>query len=159
MKKPMGMKIDRKMVKLSDLKFRNDVFISKRKVSRFAAEMNGEMGGEETPGERAENIMFLSRLLVNLTLTQRMAVVSLLDQGQQMDIRSVLGVNEVVHYVAENLRYRIAASTPNVWLIDDCLEDYVEVATHYSVNPVLERALTMTAAEFEFERAQKAVQP
>ena len=65
------------------------------------------------------------------------------------DTAVVRGINEVVHYIAENLRYRVAAGTPYVWPIDDCLEDYGEVAKHYGVTSILQSALELTTALFE----------
>ena len=135
------MKLEAKTVNISDIKMRKDAFISGRKVARFAAEINGLPGMEETPAERSTSIMFLASLLVNVTVMQRMATERAVDAGTAaLSTRSVRGINEVIHYMAENLRYRVAAGTPYVWSLDDCLEDYVEVAEHYGVTSILQAA-------------------
>jgi hypothetical protein len=144
------MKLETKMVNISDIHTRKDAFISDRKRARFEAEFKGVPGVEETPGERSTSIMFLASLLVNVTTMQRMFTERAVDEGAKtVPTRVARGVNEVIHYMAENLRYRVAASTPYVWSIDDCLEDYVEVAEFFGVTHVLKNALEMTTALFE----------
>ena len=101
------MQFQKKLVSVDDIKMRKDAFISDRKVARFAAELNGLPGVEETPAERSTSIMFLASLLVNVTVMQRMATERAVDAGTTaLSTRSVRGINEVVHYIAENLRLR-----------------------------------------------------
>jgi hypothetical protein len=116
------MKLEAKMVNISEIQARKDAFISDCKVARFAAELKGLPGLEETPAERSTSIMFLASLLVNVTVMQRMATERAVDAGTNaLSTRSVRGINEVIHYIAENLRYRVVASTPYAWSLDDCL--------------------------------------
>jgi len=151
------MKLETTTVNISDIEMRKDAFIPDRKVARFAAELNGLPGMEETPAERSTSIMFLASLLVNVTVMQRMATERAVDaENTALSTRGVRGINEVVHYIAENLRYRVAASTPYVWSLDDCLEDYVEVAKHYGVTSILQRALEMTTAQFELAHTTRS---
>jgi hypothetical protein len=124
------------MVPLSALKVAPDAFISQRKVQRFKEEyFDHKVGQLESPADRAASIMLLADLLINVTTVAR------------MQKATSPGVVDLCHYIAENLRYRIASSKPNVWSLDDCLADYAEVAEHFGITKLYDYALGMVEAE------------
>ena len=146
------MRTERKSTKARD-------FVSERKIARIAAELKGAVGVEETPAERSASIMFLLELLSNLTVMVRSAVGNMIESGKTcVSARAILGINEVTHYVAGNLRYRIHVSTPSVWSLQDCLEDYEEVARHYGVLSILQNARAITEAVVA-ERSRVEAEP
>ena len=136
----MKMRTERKSTKARD-------FGSERKIARIAAALKGAVDVEETPAERSANLMFLSELLINLTVLERAAVGKVIESGERgVSARAIFGINEVMHCVAGNLRHRIGASTPNAWSLQDCLEDYEEVARQYGVLSILQNARAITEA-------------
>ena len=132
---------NKRTVKFSDIKVPTDAFISERKVARITAELNGETGTIETPGERSTNIIFLADLLVTFTALGRGA----LERGSSD--QAATGIIAISHYIAGNLQYRISASTNKVWSVGDCLGDYAEAAEHYGIGKLLQTALSVVEAK------------
>jgi hypothetical protein len=132
--------MEQEQIQLSDLHTPKLAFVSERKVARMAAQMKGFVGKEETPAERATNIMFLANLLVSVTVMAR-AILEKLKPNQWES----LGVIQLCHTIAENLKYRVSSSTPrpHVWSMEHCLVDYLEVAKHFGVENILHNALEM----------------
>ena len=96
----------------------------------------------ETPADWSANTGFLMGLLVALTTRARLGVIN-----QDPTLKSAVvpqGVVELIHYVSENLQWRLAnPESPKTWSLDDCLTDYVEAAEFYGLQDFLDDALGM----------------
>ena len=94
-------------LRASDMKVREGSFVSNRKAQRMAAEIMGTLSAStETPADWSANTGFLMGLLVALTTRARLGVIN-----QDPTLKSAVvpqGVVELIHYVSENLQWRLA---------------------------------------------------
>ncbi len=102
-------------LRLSDMKVREGSFVSNRKAQRMAAEFMGTLSAStETPADWSANTGFLMGLLVALTTRARLGVIN-----QDPTLKSAVvpqGVVELIHYVSENLQWRLAnPESPKTW--------------------------------------------
>jgi hypothetical protein len=132
-----------RVVKLSDIKVTEGVFISDRKVERFAAEFQGTLPvSTESPEESTENVRFLAGLITALTIRARLDA-----RHQDATLKTAAapqGVVELIHYASMNLAFRINnPGSPATWSLEDVLLDLVECAEFYGLQDFLDDSLAM----------------
>lgn len=132
-----------RVVKLSDIKFTEGVFISDRKAQRFAAQIKGTLPvSTESHGDWTEAVRFLASLIVALTSRARFDA-----HHQDATLKTAVapqGVVELIHYASMNLTFRLNnPGSPATWSLEDVLLDLVECAEFYGLQDFLDDSLAM----------------
>jgi len=130
-------------VKLSDIKFTEGVFISDRKVQRFAAQFKGTLPvSTESHEEWTEAVRFLASLIV--ALTSRARFDAYYQDSTLKTAVAPLGVVELIHYASMNLTFRLNnPGSPATWSLEDVLLDLAECAEFYGLQGILDDSLAM----------------
>ena len=133
-----------RVVKLSDIKFTEGVFISDRKARRFAAQFKGTLPVlTESHGDWTEAVRFLASLIVALTSRARFDAHH--QDATRQDGRRAAGSRR-----ADPLRFDElersgfnSPGSPATWSLEDVLLDLVECAEFYGLQDFLDDSLAM----------------
>jgi hypothetical protein len=131
------------VIKLSDIKLTEGVFISDRKVERFAAQFQGTLPVSTEPhGDWTEAVRFLASLIVALTSRARFDA-----HHQDATLKTAVapqGVVELIRYASTNLKFRLNnPGSPATWSLEDVLLDLGECAKLYGLQDFLDDSLAM----------------